>query len=45
MGTLNQGRNDRRSRQNAKAAALAWLLGAGAVCLIIWALVLKAIIG
>jgi hypothetical protein len=40
----DQGKNTRRRRTQAKAAALAWLTGAAVVCLIAWALVLKAAI-
>lgn len=40
----HQGRNRRRHRRNEKVAAAAWLMGAGVFCLILWAVVVKAII-
>jgi hypothetical protein len=44
MPEYNQGRDSRQQRRNHKAAALAWLVGAGIFCLLIWAAVLEAII-
>lgn len=41
----DQGKNARRRRTQAKAAARAWLMGAAVVCLLAWAFILKAVIG